>query len=345
LPALATAQLSPGLLAVTGQSATDAWSIADAVKKVGWARYEFFLANEPRLVFQRIRDLVQEFPTWQRRAATGRPSYDERDILLALLVRQYKEETFRGTEAFLRQCPDVLGLKRIPDATTLSRKNATPRFRQLMERLHFFILNTLPKRKAIVATDATGFGRRKRSWRETPFAYRAARKSGYIKANCAVEVPQRIILSPTITTARRYESVLFKKTWSKIPSNVTPTRSLADAAYSGNPCLEVVKAHGASAIHSIPKNAKYVDKPVTERDNLVHFARHWPKRYVKLKAMRALVETTFANIKELFGDRLSCRTDAGAANELLARCIAHNSRIIAQRALLCGEGPAVHAGA
>lgn len=347
MPVLATDQLmglSPGLFAFTGQSSLDAWTIGDALRKIGWARYEKFLANEPGLVYQRIRDLVDAFPTWQRHAATGRPQFDERDILLGLVVRQYRGTTFRGTEAFMRQCPEVLGLKRIPDASTMSRKNSSPRFLHLMERFHFFILFTLPKRKAVIATDATGFGHRKRSWRETPYPYRAARKGGYVKANCAVEIPQRLILSPTITHARRFESETFEQTWNNIPSNVTPTRSLADSAYSGQPCLEVVKAHGATAFHSIPKNAKHFAKPVLERDRLVNFAIHWPNRYAKLKAMRALVETTFSNLKQVFGDRLRCRTKVGADNEIWGKVIAHNSRIIVEREFLAGE-PVAHAGA
>lgn len=122
-----------------------------------------------------------------------------------------------------------------------------------------------------------------------------------------------------------------------------PYRSLADSAYSGQPCLEVVKAHGATPFHSLPKNARYFARPGTDRDQMVNFAVHWPKRVAKLRAMRALVETTFSNIKEVFGDRLRCRTRNGADNEVWGKVIAHNTRIIVQREVLAGAPPEIHA--
>jgi hypothetical protein len=326
--------LPPGLFAFTGQASFDAWTIGHALKEVGWSRYEYVMAHEQGLVYQRIRELVDAFPTWQHRADTGRPAFDERDILLCLIIRQYEKATFRRTESFLRLVKTELGLTRIPDASTMSRKNSSWRFRRLLERFHHFVLSTLPERKAVIATDATGFGRGKRSWRKTPFKYRAGRE--YVKANCAVEVPQRIILSPTLTPGRRFESATFEKTWDNLPSNVTPTRSLADSAYSGQPCLEIVRRHGATPFHDLPKNARLVRWPKTERQKMVHFARHWPNRFTELTIPRVIVETTFSNLKELFGDRLRCRTRVGRDSEVWSKVLALNIRIILFREWIAG---------
>lgn len=329
------ASLPPGLFAFTGQASFDAWTIGHALKQVGWSRYEYVMAHEQGLVFQRIRELVDAFPTWQHRAGTGRPAFDERDILLCLVVRQYMRVTFRGAESFFRLVKTELSLTRVPDASTMSRKNSSRRFLHLFRRFHDFILASLPARKATIATDATGFGRGKRPWRKTPFPYRAGKE--YVKANCAVEVPQRLILSPTLTPGRNFESATFEKTWDNLPDNVTPTRSLADSAYSGQPCLEIVRAHGATPFHDLPKNARLVRWPKTERQKLVNFARHWPNRFKKLKAPRVIVETTFSNLKELFGDRLRCRRKDGRDGEVWAKVVAHNIRIILFREWIAGE--------
>jgi hypothetical protein len=326
---------SPGLFEFSGQSCIDAWTIGEAVAAVGWSRYDYALSHQPELCFQRIRDLVSQFPTWQRRNGFGRPETDEREILTGLLLRQFLDSTFRQVESFMRILRHFFGFNHVPDATTLSLKNRSHRFVHLLRRFHEFALEQLPKRKAIIATDATGFGTGKPAWRTTDYGFRAGRT--WTKVNCAVEVPQLLVLSATfMRTSRRHESQAFADTWSKLPTNVEPTRSLADSAYSGQPCLEVAVAHGATPLHAIKENAKHRARPAIEYDRLVNFATHWPNRFQALTGRRALVETTFSKIKEIFGERLRCRTRIGRVNEAQAKLAAHNIRVLVNRQLIAG---------
>ena len=158
-----------------------------------------------------------------------------------------------------------------------------------------------------------------------------------MKANCAVEVPQRLILSPVLTAGRRSESLSFEQVWDGLPDNVTPIRSLADSAYSGQPNLEVVTAHGAIPFHSIPKNARHESIPISERENMVEFATYWPNRAAKLRSLRQMVETTFSHLKELYGDRLRCRSPMGRRSEVWTKFAVLNVRTITFRQILSGE--------
>ena len=86
----------------SGQSALDTWTLKDLFASQGWSLYEAYLAHEPELCFQRIRQLVDEFPTWQHRAKTGRPPVDHKTLLVGLLIRQFLRAPFRMTESYLR---------------------------------------------------------------------------------------------------------------------------------------------------------------------------------------------------------------------------------------------------
>ncbi|MHB8606468.1 MAG: hypothetical protein ACYDCK_14585, partial [Thermoplasmatota archaeon] len=47
----------------SGQSSLAAWTLKEHFEKFGWSRYDAWLTHEPALCFQRIRELVDEFPT------------------------------------------------------------------------------------------------------------------------------------------------------------------------------------------------------------------------------------------------------------------------------------------
>jgi hypothetical protein len=328
--------LPPGLFEFSGQSCIDAWTITEALDQIGWSRYEYVLSHRFELCFQRIRDLVDAFPTWQHRNTFGRPQFDDRVILTSLLVRQFMRATFREAESFLRLTRGFFGFDRVPDASTLSLKNRSGRFLRLFERFFDFVLDQLPTRRAIIATDATGFGNDKRTWRDTPFPYRTKGRR-YVKANCAVEIPTMLVRGTTITAGKLFESKTFEKTWDKLPGNVLPYRSLADSAYSGQPCVEAAVRHGATPFHDIPSNARLVRWPKTEREKMIHFAKHWPNRVKAIRGRRALVESTFSKVKELFGDRLRCRSWVGRQSEALAKYTAYNLHVINTREFISGR--------
>ena len=316
----------------SGQSSMDAWTLKDVLAKHGWSKYDSWLSQEPVLFFQRVRDLVNAFPTWQRVANTGRPPTDERTVLVAVLVRQAFDATFRELESLLRLLADFLRIEKIPDANTLSEWNRSPRFSTVLSRFHAFILAQLPKRDAVIATDATGYSAKKRSWFETDYGLRATEP--WIKSHCAVEVPQLLYLSSVQTSGRVHESQKFLDVWIDLPENVRPTRSLADTAYAGEECLEAARAFGATPLHDIRADAKHTRRPKSLYEKLVNFRIQWPNRFESLTADRSLIEATFSMTKNRFGDRIRCRTKTGKVNEVQAKQLAHNIRVTAMRDFL-----------
>ena len=131
------------------------------------------MINKVGLAFEAIRFYADKFPYWQRRWLTGMPPTEERTLLAAFLVRQLFDLTFRETEGLLILLADYFRMSRVPDHSVLCRKNASSHWLGLWKRFHDFVVSSLPKRAPVIATDASGFSGRKRSWSETDYCLKA----------------------------------------------------------------------------------------------------------------------------------------------------------------------------
>ena len=277
-------------------------------------RYDDVAINGLRLSLEAIRKRTNEFAYWQRRCRTGRPAYEERTLLVAFLVQQLLGLTYRETEGMMTMVRSYYRIDRVPDHSTLSRKLSSKRWTTVLERFFQHLVDELPKRSAVVATDATGYSGRKRGWRETKHAARAS--EDWVKVHAAMEVDEFLVLSYSLTRSNVHDSQMFADVWDKLPSNVTPRRSLADSAYVGNECLAAARQHGATPLHAIKKNARHFARPSNFYQKLVNFVHHWPNRFASLYAKRAHAETVFSMIGSLLGHRLRCRSKNGRKNEV-----------------------------
>jgi len=318
--------ISDEVFRFSGQSDLDTWSLCDRIVS-GIARYSRWLTQDIHLTMQRIRDLADSFPFWQRRKSTGRRPVRERDLLVAFLLRQLFNATFRQLQSLLELLRDYFGFDRVPHHTVLSRKNRSARWTTVWLRLHDFVVNSLPKRRAVVATDATGFSGRKRPWREVDHGLKATQD--WVKTHAAIEADSFIVLSYELTASNVHESQMFKNVWDRMPSNVMPKRCLADSAYHGEDCLLAARRHGATPLHAIKKNARHFKEPVTLYEKMVSFWQHWPNRAAELYGKRNHAETAFSMIGGRFGHRIRCRTENGRENEVRSKIAAHNIRMLA----------------
>ncbi len=310
----------------SGQSLIDTWSLRDQLVS-GYARYSKWLVADLHLTMQRIMELADSFPFWQRRKQTGRPPVKERDLLVAFLVRQLFNSTFRQLQALLGLFRGYFRLDAVPHHTVLSRKNRSARWSNIWQRFHEFVVSTLPERKVVIATDATGFSGRKRPWREVDHGLKATQD--WVKTHAAIEIDSFIVLSYELTASNVHESQMFSEVWNGLSDNIRPKRSLADSAYHGEACLLAARQHGAVPLHGIKKNARHFSKPETLYQKMVSFWQHWPNRAAALYGKRNHAETAFSMISGRTGHRIRCRSETGRKNEVQSKISAHNIRMLA----------------
>lgn len=316
----------------SGQSTLDSWTLTAYVEEHNWSTYKQYLRHEPELCFERIRELADAFPTYQRQPHTGRKQIDERTHLIAMLLKQFLEATYAELESYLTILQDYFDIPHVPSESTLSRKNRSDRFQHLLTRFHRFILDDLPKRDPVIATDATGYNGGKRAWRNTHYGQRA--EGNWTKVHAAVEIPCLLYLNTEFTEGRVHESQRFTDVWDNLPNNIDPKRSLADNAYTGEACLTAAREHGATPLHDLRKDHRYERWPDSNYERLINFATHWPNRFEALTKHRKLIETAFHATKAKFGDRLKCRDPTARENEIMAKQLAHNIRMLVMRAFV-----------
>lgn len=252
-----------------------------------------------------------------------------------MLLKQFLGATFAELEAYLHVLQDYFDIPNVPSESTLSRKNRSDRFHHLLQRFHRFILDDLPDREAVLATDATGYNGGKQAWRDTHFAERAT--GNWRKVHTTIEIPSLLYLNTEFTEGRVHDSQRFAEVWNELPETIDPIRSLADNAYAGNDCLTTAREHGATPFHDLRKDHRYERFPETAYEKLCNFATHWPNRYEQLTRRRKLIETAFQATKTKFGDRLTCRDPTARENEILAKQLAHNVRMLVMRQVVASS--------
>lgn len=114
-------------------------------------------------------------------------------------MRQLFISTFRQLQALLGLFREHFRLDTVSHHTVLSRKNRSARWTNIWRRFHEFVLGTLPKRKVVVATDATGFSGRKRPWREVDHGLRATQD--WVKTHAAIGTDSFTVLSYELTAS------------------------------------------------------------------------------------------------------------------------------------------------
>ncbi len=238
------------------------------------------------------------------------------------LVQQLLGLTFRETEGVLKMVRTYYRLARVPDHSMLSRKLSSKRWMTVLERFFQNVLAALPRSKLIVATDATGYSGRKRGWRETKHATRASKNR--VKVHADIEVDEFLVLSYSLTRSNVHDSQMFADVWDKLPSNVSPKRSLADSTYHGEKCLAAARQPGAMSLHAIKKNAREYERRSDFYQKLVNFAHHWPRRFAALYAKRVHAETVFNMVGALLVYRLRCRSKNGRKNEVRGKLALFN---------------------
>ena len=322
-----TNYISAEVYIFSGQTQLDTWDLKDRLGTTPWAVYSKWLVQDLHLTMQRIRELADAFPFYQRVKCTGRPPVPERDLFVCFLVRQLFDITFRQLEGLMTLLTEFFQIEKVPDHTVLSKHNRSRRWSHIWQRFHNFVMSSLPPRHVTISTDASGFSGRKRPWREWPHAAKACQD--WVKTHLAIETDSFLILSYELTKSNVHDSRMFGPVWDRLPSNAIPVMSLADSAYHSNEIAETVLKHGAWPLHGIKKNAVFRPSPQNAYQRMVFFIRMKPRTYAVFYGKRNHSETVNSMASGRFGHRIRCRSKIGRKNEVHAKYQCHNIRMLA----------------
>lgn len=103
---------------------------------------------------------------------------------------------------------------------------------------------------------------------------------------------------------------------------------MGDRAYGTRTACAAARDAGAQPYFSPRENARWPMDPANAFDRMTRFAFQLPNRWGARYHRRSAAESRFATEKGLIGDRPQCRRPASRRNEVLARKIAYNVRLL-----------------
>lgn len=243
-------------------------------------------------------------------------------LVACVLLKTYLRQDYRGMEEILRVSPplqNILGLKRVPDYSTLSRA-----FKAVSRSALEGMLEAVLKRTGIsqsdAAVDSTGFqaGTASAYYHVRRGVERGKRRRGWVKLSLVVLLPSLLVASARPTWAWTNDKTAFIPTMQPAVERVRIRKLFADAGYD------------AEWIHDWCRNRHGIESwippilrsPIPGRVGgfwRKHMARGLPKEYGR----RWGVETVNSVIKRKWGGATTARTRAGQRREAVIKTVVY----------------------
>lgn len=258
----------------------------------------------------------ESFPAYYHRFA---PKVFRLPQLIACLVLKiYLRQDYRGIEQILRVSPPLLkslGLKKVPDHTTLSRafrEATTPRLSAMLE----VVVKRAGVRRSEAALDATGFQV------GTASAYfqtrRGARQRKWAKLSLVVLIPSMIAASATAGWGPTNDKRAFRQTMKPAAQRVRLTDLYADKGYDAEWIHRWCR--GRRGIRS------WIPPVIHRKDGQAggFWRSQMAKRLSPRFGHRWAVETAFSVIKRRWGSSTTAKTRWGQRRETLLKTVVYS---------------------
>lgn len=291
-----------------------------------WPLYNDWQRNEVPRTCLKLRELVDQadIRTWQH--TNGRPRIPRRTTVLCLLVKAVFGFSYRRTEGVLHMVRLVLFIEHVPHYSTLAKYNQDRGLTRTLERVLHDSADPFWDVEDVLAVDASGLVL------EGPGAWRQdkhgdARKA-FAKTHVLAGTRTRATLAWVLTRGTVHDSTQLPDLLEDVPDTARARAVSGDKAYWTRDLCQEVKDAGFQPYLKPKKNARWWKFPKDAFEKMTRYALQFPNRFASVYHRRSTVESRYATVKELFGDRLRCRQMVSRRNEALAREIVHNARLL-----------------
>ena len=299
-------------------------------RKRDWSRYNEWQCKEIVLACTVLRGIVDSTKVhdWDRR--NGRPGIARRDIVLCLLVKAYLNVSYRRLTGFLRVLRPYLGLSSIPHFNTLAAYNRMPSMEGTLKSLLEHTAEGAWKEESTIAIDSSGLLLHgSGSWRSS--RYREGRKD-YGKIHVLSGTDSLMTLAVRTTRGTWHDSTQLDQLMNEVPEYSAATAVAADSAYWNHRCCNAARAAGLQPYFR-PKCNAVLPRHISDAfDSMTYYSMKFVNRFRSRYHRRSMAETRYYMEKVIFGERLRCRKPVSRRNEVLAREICHNARLLAKGA-------------
>jgi len=287
-----------------------------------WKQYNAALVQRGNLTLWVSEDVLAGWNKTQRTGQRGKPAiYTDTVILCMASVQEIYHLPLRATEGLLSSVIKMLGVElSVPDHTTLARRRkvlavSLPRRRQT-EPLHLVVDSTGVK--------LYGEG----EWKVRQHGY--SKRRTWRKLHLGADEATGELVAAVVSTNNFTDGQVLPELLAQVEDEIKQVSG--DGGYDKRNCYAAIGARGARATIPPQRNAKIWRHGNTKaerlaRDENVRACRRKGRAAWKRESeyhRRSLAETQMFRLKTIFGDRVSARTFAGQATQLLVRCAVLN---------------------
>lgn len=292
-----------------------------------WSDYNKALVGRGSLTLWVSEDVVKHWRAERSPSKRGKPAtYSDVAILCMATLAEVYRLPLRATEGLMCSMVKLRGVElSVPDYTTVCRRRKgmaveMPR-RPRREPLHLVVDATGIKVSGI---KVYGEG----EWKVRQHGY--SRRRTWRKLHFGVDQATHEFVAVTVSLNSFKDSQLLPDLLAQTDEAITQVA--ADGAYDTRSCYDAIAERGARAAIPPRKRARIWRHGNTKgarhlRDENVREIRRRGRGGWKRASgyhQRSLAETQVCRVKTIFGERVSARSFAGQAAQLLVRCAALN---------------------
>jgi Transposase DDE domain len=287
-----------------------------------WRNYNRALVQRGSLTLWFSAEVLSVWKNTQRTGKRGHPqTYSATAMLTMATLQEVYHLELRQTQGLMESIGQLLHLGvPIPHYSTLSRRRATlavvlPR-RHEKEALHVVVDSTGVK--------VCGEG----EWKVRQHGY--TRRRTWRKVHLGVDEGSGEIVAAVVTTNSSHDSQVLPALLAQVAEAISQVSG--DGAYDRRGCYDAIRDRRARAAIPPQHNAKIWQHGNTKAERLARDENLRRIRQIGRAAWkrecgyhrRSLAETTMFRLKLLFGERVSARSFAGQAAQMLVRCATLN---------------------
>jgi len=302
-----------------------------------WQAYNRAQMREKIFIMNILDELLCYIP-FPERNGVGKKPISFRDKIFYLVLQAYNIKSSRRCIADLEIARRLKFVTRTPHFNTvlkcLKDSSLIPYLKHLIQ------VSGMPLQQveSDFAVDSSGFstslfGR----WFDARTGNESEKRK-YVKIHLTCGVKSNIITAVNITKGNFGDSPQFEGLIKDTDKIYNIREVSADKAYSSRKNLQLVSDLGGIPFIPFKRNIKATSRARRSgiwKKMLLLFSSHideFNHHYHK----RSNSETCFHMLKRKFGSHLRSRTETGQANEILAKCLAHNLCVLVQEAFEIG---------
>lgn len=287
-----------------------------------WGEYNRALVQRGSLTLWITEDVLQTWHPTEPEGRRGHPrTYTDTAIATMATLQEIYHLGLRQTEGLMESIGKLLHLEvAIPDYSTLSRRRAT---------LEIVLPRTRSKAALHVVVDSTGvkvFGEGEWKVRQHGYTYRRT----WRKVHLGVDEASGEIVAAVVTTNNYHDSQVLPDLLEQVEEEIEQVSG--DGGYDRRTCYEAIGKRKAQATIPPQRNAKIWQHGNTKAERLARDQNLRRIRQVGRAAWkresgyhrRSLAETAMFRLKTIFSDRVTARSFAGQAAQVLVRCATLN---------------------